>query len=336
MNAQTNITDNNLFNIAPFLRYKDATFKPLVHNLITHPSSTLIHAGSGQMKSLLTLYLVSCIATGRQVFNQLEVEQKNVFYIDCEMSDASIASRARLMNLMDISGHQLSYFSSAAIEDFDLNEKTQQNDLIKFLKANNFEVLVIDNVRSGFNLEDENKSEPWKVVNRYLTRLSTNGISTFLLHHNNKQDGFAGSRAAENAVENVISISPTTIDDNLKLIQVSKERDSYGLRKFLMNEEVQFDDDEGVFHCNQIIVSPIKEKVREVESRLIAGEFKFIKEVGQALIDAGVFSNRSDNKSSTAICKAFASYAVNADQLKCTETLSQWLKQVPDSVRFAH
>ena len=335
MKAQTNITDNNPFKPTPLSTYKDATFKPLIHNLITHPSATLLHAGSGGMKSLFSMYLTSCIAKGTPLFEQLPVEQKNVFYIDCEMGHASIAQRARTMGLMDLDQQVFSYFSTSNFEGFTLSDPETQEQLINALVTNNYEVVVIDNVRTGFRLADENKAESWQPVNDLTIKLRNNGISTFILHHNNKSGNYSGSQASENAVENIISILPTEIQEQ-KIISISKERDEYGLRKELMNESILFDPDLGVFHCKKVITLPIRDKVRKIEQRLIVGDFKTIGAVGQALIDEGVLPNRNESRVKKEICKVFATYAINAEDLSNTETLTQWLKAVPDSVKFTY
>ena len=335
MNAQSNTTDNNIFKPTPLSTYKDAKFQPLIHNLITHPSATLLHAGSGGMKSLFSMYLTSCIARGLPLFDEYQVEQKNVFYLDCEMGYASIAQRARMMNLMELDEQVFSYFSTANIAEFTLSDNDTQERLIESLVANNYEVIVIDNVRTGFRLTDENKAESWQLVNDLVIKLRNNGISTLILHHNNKSGNYSGSQASENAVENIISLIPTEIQDQ-KILSVSKERDEYGLRKELMNESILFDPDLGVFHCKKIITLPLRDKVRKIEQRLIAGEFNHVREVGQALIDEGVLPNRNESKVKKEICKVFASYAVNAEKLSNTETLTQWLKEVPDSVKFTY
>ena len=335
MKAQINTIDNNPFKPTPLSTYKDATFKPLIHNLITHPSATLLHAGSGGMKSLFSMYLTSCIAQGLPLFNEYQVEQKNVFYLDCEMGYASIAQRARMMGLMELDQQVFSYFSTANIEDFSLSDPETQKQLVDSLVANNYEVIVIDNVRTGFRLADENKAESWQPVNDLVIKLRNKGISCFILHHNNKSGNYSGSQASENAVENIISIQPTEKQD-LKILSITKERDEYGLRRELMNESILFDADLGVFHCRKIETPTYKELVREVEQRLISGEFKTVRDVGQALIDEGVLPNRNESRVKKEICKVFASYAINAEELSNTETLTQWLKAAPDSVKFTY
>lgn len=325
----------NVFKPTPLSTYKDATFKPLIHNLITHPSATMIHAGSGGMKSLFSMYLTSCIASGTPLFGEMKVEQKNVFYLDCEMGKASIAQRARTLNLMELDGSAFSYFSTTHLDDFNLSDPDTQNDLIKSLVDNKFEVVVIDNVRTGFRLADENKAECWQVVNDLVIKLRNRGISSFILHHNNKSDTYSGSQASENAVENVISIKATDIQEQ-KIMTVSKERDEYGLRRQLMNESILFDEMLGVFHCKKIITPPHKELVRVIEQRLINGEFNTVKEVAEALIESGVLPNRNGSKTVKEVCKVFALHAQHSNDLSNTEKLKEWLKAVPDSIRFTN
>lgn len=146
------------FEPKPISHYSTVQPEDLIKGLMHHPSLTLMHANTGGMKSLFTLYMASQIAQGKPVL-RYPTEQRNVYYIDFEMSDYSIGKRAKDLKIADIPVEQLAYIT-APVDDtnFDFSDKQVQKTFIEFIKDSDYEFLILDNLRTGFVVQDENAS----------------------------------------------------------------------------------------------------------------------------------------------------------------------------------
>lgn len=211
-------------------RGKDA--KKLVNELFRHPTTVMIHADAGQMKSWLALTLAYAISKAGEFLNCKVPERKKVLYLDSEMDQESLGERLNLLNLTDNG-----YFTYAMPEkEIDLSKPEQQKMLLKKLLADGIEVLIWDNLRTS-TLIDENSSADFAGLNQYLRQLRNNGISVFLLHHNNKADEYAGSSNAKTVFDAVIGLHHHT--DRIKQIKVSKDR--HGLLSEVNGKLLQID-----------------------------------------------------------------------------------------------
>ena len=304
MQAQNNVFE---FESISLSSYVGSEFQPLIDGLIHFPSTTLLYGRSGSMKSLLCLYLAGCIATGKHVFNQYPTTQANVFYLDGELSAASINTRARMLGLSDIPKSQLSYYQTADKENFTLSDSETRNTLISFLKENHYTVLIIDNVRVCFDLLNENAAESWQDINSFLKRLRTNGITVILVHHSGKNGDFSGSSNATTVVDYVVGINSN--DSISRVLHVSKDREDYGCHRNLNNQSLLFND--GVFHCGDVFTETPQQKILHIEFRLDTNSYKNKKELVDDLIELGLLSTNRNAQTYKHIAALFKTYGIN-------------------------
>ena len=297
------------FNYKGLSAYEGNQLQPLINGLMHYPSLTLLYGKSGSMKSLLTLYISACIATGKSVFNQHVTTQQNVFYLDGELSEASINTRASLLEIANIPAQQLTYFQTANDEDFTLSCPETRSDLTKFLLTANFKVLVIDNVRTCFNLVDENNADSWREINSFMKKLRTLGISVILIHHSGKTGDYAGSSNATTVVDYVIGIN--TNDAIARTLLVTKDREDYGLQRKLNNQSLLFDDMGATFHCGDVFAETPQQKILHIEFRLDTNSYKNKKELVDDLIELGLLSTNRNAQTYKHIAALFKTYGIN-------------------------
>ena len=313
--------NKNHFKYKGLSTYEGNQLQPLISGLIHYPSLTLLYGKSGSMKSLLTLYISACIATGKPVFNQHVTTQQNVFYLDGELSEASINTRAHLLEIADIPAQQLTYFQTANDEEFTLSDPETRSDLTQFLLTANFKVLVIDNVRTCFNLVDENNADSWREINSFMKKLRTLGISVILIHHSGKTGDYAGSSNATTVVDYVIGIN--TNDVIARTLLVTKDREDYGLQRKLNNQSLLFDDMGATFHCGDIFAETPQQKLKHIEFRLSTNEYSTKAQLADDLCDAGLLSRNANNRTYEKIAELFKVYGNNSDYVNPEAIRSQ-------------
>lgn len=202
----------------------------LIENVIPSQSLTLIYAQTGHQKSLLSLDVARSLAQGKEWLKQTTLKSR-VLYIDGEMSQRNIATRVQSMQINNIPRSDLTYLATSLIDDFefDLRSPECRQQLIHDLKNNDYEVVVLDNIRTLLNVESENSASEYSTFNNLIKQIRGLGISVIVVHHSNKttnDDGeasYAGSSNIATVYDTILSL--TADPDNNLTISVKKARD---------------------------------------------------------------------------------------------------------------
>lgn len=255
----------------------------LVDDFVHHPSLVFLYAPTGGMKSLLALDFARAVATGGN-FLERETPQKKVLYLDGEMSDRSISKRSKSMNMDDIPADQLVY-TTPQDKTLDFNDLDTQDEFIDYIKDENFEFVVIDNLRVLYSIDDENSAACFSSFNTFISKIRALNCSVLVIHHANKSgENYAGSTNIVTVYDISMSLSGEATDLH-KQLRVHKNRDDTDIRH-LDGQYVTFSPDG--FKLNSTVGVDLESVVNELIYSVIDCETKTISEAALFLRSKGV------------------------------------------------
>lgn len=320
---------HNAFSPKPISYYSAEEPQALIKDLMHHPSLTLLHANTGGMKSLFSLYMAAQIAEGKPVLGY-ETEQRNVYYIDFEMSSYSIGKRAKDLDITHIPVNQLAYITSPQDNtNFDFSDGEVQEAFIEFIANTDYEILILDNLRTGFVVQDENAAGEFTKINNFLKRLRSIGKSVMLIHHDNKSSDFAGSSNITVPYDYRIQVESVDGEPTYKTLRIHKDRDASGLQANLDYQQIRFDD--GSFYAGEDGIETISEKLELIVCRVKNKEFTTIESLGKAVADTGYFSHAKGNFTYSKIAEAFDSMCIDSKEVNTTQKLKEILKSAKEA-----
>ncbi len=191
----------------------------LVNGLIEQNSLTQIYSDWGIGKSWVALDLADSISKGRKFMNEFPCKRSKVLYLDYENGEFEIGRRH--MRLTREPGEHLDIsFEPIHFDDFIDKGNQEAFGFTEILKAEGYEVIIIDTFRDSFT-GDENSSSDIGKVNRALKKLKDMGLSVIVLHHTIKSDPRTsrGSSAINAKFDNIFSLT----DENNARSQLALE-----------------------------------------------------------------------------------------------------------------
>lgn len=163
--------------------------KPLLDGFLYESESMFFYGASGSGKSLFAYALAVTLAGDSGEFLGIKcATNKNVLYVDGEMHYNTICGRFDSLGCNE----NLAYLSSTdmvanEIPPLNLSNTDNFEALIKIVVEHQYELIVIDNVRTIFQLMDESNAESWRRVNDLIFRLRAAGASVIMVHHTTKE-----------------------------------------------------------------------------------------------------------------------------------------------------
>ena len=195
-------TKRNQFELNVF-SYKDVenldlpTQQVLLSNLWRTEENVMIYSKTGVGKSWLSLSIATCI-TGQGKMNVCDWENeivRRVLLVDGEMSVRDYQNRLPILikatggdpekvreNLDFVPRQrqeQYEYFTNLANED-------NQGQLINYAKSRDIDTLILDNLSTLTEFDNENNSESMKLFQKFLLRARSEGLQTLVVHHMRK------------------------------------------------------------------------------------------------------------------------------------------------------
>jgi len=153
----------------------------IVDKLIPRVGITIIGGAPKSGKSWLTLYIMSCIASGIDVFRRKTTKVK-MLVIDEENSLRGLKRRAEKA-IKDINKVPLFVVSQ---QNFKVDKKEDREWLIEYMKAEGIELLVFDSFRR-ISTKDENESKSIaELYENFKEIMLATGCGILLIHHNRK------------------------------------------------------------------------------------------------------------------------------------------------------
>ena len=195
-------TKRNQFELNVF-SYKDVenldlpTQQVLLSNLWRTEENVMIYSKTGVGKSWLSLSIATCI-TGQGKMNVCDWENelvRRVLLVDGEMSvrdyqnrlpiliKATDADPEKVRENLDFvprqRQEQYEYFTNLANE-------YNQGQLINYAKSREIDTLILDNLSTLTEFDNENNSESMKLFQKFLLRARSEGLQTLVVHHMRK------------------------------------------------------------------------------------------------------------------------------------------------------
>jgi RecA-family ATPase len=189
--------------------------KPAEHVLypcIANPSLNFIYAATGVGKTLFTLNIAYCIASGGTFLNYRAPKPKKVLYVDAEMPYNQVYSRimqiAKQQGELALPKNFMLFTPDKVLPYFlpkicDLEGQSFYNNQ---MEENGTNVLIIDNL-SMLSSIDENKAVEWKIIQDWIVKLRSKGITIIIVHHAGKEkNGYRGTSRMLDAADTAISL----------------------------------------------------------------------------------------------------------------------------------
>lgn len=210
----------------------------ILTGLIREGEQVLIYSATGSYKSWLATTIWLAAANGSEVAKTVSGTPKwkapkprKVLLIDGELDQWDLGDR--LNRLCPNYGNNGGFALMRQAQDInaafpDLACDKDQAQLIQYCHDENIELLVLDNLTTLANVEDENKSSAMKPLLDMLLRLKAAGIATILIHHSNKGDnGYRGSTAIATTFNAIIKLKRDTSERGLFSLVFDKARNSH-------------------------------------------------------------------------------------------------------------
>ena len=200
MHVTNHKTDNYYLDV---FSYKDIeslnlpTQQVLLSNLWRTEENVMIYSKTGVGKSWLSLSIATCIAgQGKMTVCDWENEiKRKVLLVDGEMSvrdyqnrlpvliEATKADPEKVRENLDFvprqRQEQYEYFTNLANEN-------NQSELINYAKSRGIDTLILDNLSTLTEFDNENNSESMKLFQKFLLRARSEGLQTMVVHHMQK------------------------------------------------------------------------------------------------------------------------------------------------------
>ena len=200
MHVTNHKTDNYYLDV---FSYKDIeslnlpTQQVLLSNLWRTEENVMIYSKTGVGKSWLSLSIATCITgQGKMAVCDWENEiKRKVLLVDGEMSvrdyqnrlpvliEATKADPEKVRENLDFvprqRQEQYEYFTNLANEN-------NQSELINYAKSRGIDTLILDNLSTLTEFDNENNSESMKLFQKFLLRARSEGLQTLVVHHMRK------------------------------------------------------------------------------------------------------------------------------------------------------
>ena len=200
MHVTNHKTDNYYLDV---FSYKDIeslnlpTQQVLLSNLWRTEENVMIYSKTGVGKSWLSLSIATCITgQGKMTVCDWENEiKRKVLLVDGEMSvrdyqnrlpvliEATKADPKKVRENLDFvprqRQEQYEYFTNLANEN-------NQSELINYAKSRGIDTLILDNLSTLTEFDNENNSESMKLFQKFLLRARSEGLQTMVVHHMRK------------------------------------------------------------------------------------------------------------------------------------------------------
>lgn len=182
---------------------------------LTESSLSMLFAGSGIGKTILSLEIAFAVATGSPLFNWQGHKPKKVLYIDGEMTAAVMDRRCEqlLNSKLGYSG-LVENLELISCDDFPDNQIPNLSTTVgqqAFAEiAKNYDLIIFDNYVTIFRpvpKDGDSDVTVWERCQPFLLDLRSKGKAVLLVHHAGKSGAQLGTSRKEFIVDNILEIS---------------------------------------------------------------------------------------------------------------------------------
>lgn len=323
-----NVFIDNAFNMNDFKQFE---VQPLIEDLMSHPTLTLVYAQSGGLKSMLALDMARSVATADTFLGYQVPESKKVLYVDGELSKHTINDRVTLFNLHHIEDN-LKYVADAVI---DFSDEYTRNDLIAAIKSEGIEFLVLDSIRTLIQMISENSACEFSIFNSFIKEIRDLGCSVLVIHHSGKQSSYAGSTNIVTVFDYCLHIKSIDNDKDQKQLVVEKCRDDYGFNN-LNYQLISLNADFGFFEMNKYASIDIESVIERMIDDIKSGRISRINQCGTFLRANAIPINSSNITTHDIYTNYIDKYYIGDDVKSKTEFKALLNAAKIKSAEFSH
>ncbi len=215
--------------------------EPIIEGLLHKGEQLMVYSAPGAGKSWFALSLAIAAASataisqdeqGRPKWNAAKT--RKVLFLDGELDSADLGQRLKWLDPEScaakgellILSRQQQHFQAAFP---DLSQEQDAEDLIQFCLDQGVELLVLDNLTTLTQLEDENSASAFNtIIHGLLMRLKAVGIACVLVHHSNKGDGgYRGSSALATTFNAIIHLKKERLTRGAFTLNFQKARNNH-------------------------------------------------------------------------------------------------------------
>jgi putative DNA primase/helicase len=170
----------------------------------------MVFAPKGHGKTQFSLTCALAMAAGATAITWQAPRASSVLYVDGEMPGDLMKQRIQgLVAGMDVEGINPDCFKLITPDlSGDLpNLATKEGQEVINSMAEDFEVLILDNLSTVLNTGKESGSDEWQAVQDWLLSLRRLGKSVIMVHHAGKSGGQRGASRKEDILDTVVSLT---------------------------------------------------------------------------------------------------------------------------------
>ena len=163
--------------------------KWLIQNLLPENSFAIMAGQPRSYKTFIMLEMALSVAKGERLFNAFDTEQTGVLILDEESGDQMLQERFKALNA-PIDSLPIHFISLA-------NKKMDENyakEIIDICKNNGIKFVIVDCLTRFFQGNENDSGDMSKVLGHF-KRISEQGISCLVIHHERKRGYQLGSSA---------------------------------------------------------------------------------------------------------------------------------------------
>lgn len=185
----------------------------LLYPFIQEKGIAMISAGTGIGKTYFALTIALAISQGKSFLKFKSDKPRKVLYIDGEMAAEDMQQRIKTLSVgLGIdpnTNNNLSIWTSDLQPNNimpNLSKENGQKQIEDYLRNNETDLLIIDNLSVLCNGIRENDAEAWARFQDWLLVLRRQGYSVLEIQHNGKSGDYRGSSKQQDILNYTISL----------------------------------------------------------------------------------------------------------------------------------
>lgn len=244
-------------------KVKDAKTEWLIENWIPKGDICFIVGKAASFKTTITLHMSYALSTGKLAFNVYPTKKSKVLYLNEENSNNIFLNMiSRVKKGLDITESDPNIFFSL-MENFRLDKIDDLQQIIKYIKENNIEVLVCDSFRRFIGF-DENKATEMSLLfnNLKVLRKTCNNLTIIILHHLKKdnpqnqgdpRDAIRGSSDILNSVDSAIYLKRKIGQNSILIEHIKTRAMQESLGKILIMDSGENKDKAYIYESSSVV-----------------------------------------------------------------------------------
>jgi len=205
-----NAKELRALNIQEFLSTQIPERKMILDPIIASQGLSLLYSKRGVGKTFLSLTIGYAVAAGISFLRWKSVTRVKVLYVDGEMPANLMQERiAKLVEGFGIDLQDPSYFRiiTPDLQEEEIADISTEHGRMFLEKAiGDAQLIILDNLSTLATSVQENESDKWAPIQKWILKLRKRGVSVLLIHHAGKGGEQRGTSRREDALDSVIKL----------------------------------------------------------------------------------------------------------------------------------